>query len=314
MSDRDQLVASYFTLTGAPVGAPARFPFEERIAAASAAGFSGVGLLGEAYAEMRASGVDDRQILRLLDGHGVRITEVEFAFGWSSDDPAAVVAENTLLAMADVFAPHHLTCGDLRRAADAPPLEVTIERFAALCDRAADHGTRVALEFLPWSTIPDLRTAWAIVDGAGRSNGGVLLDAWHYFRGTPDDALLRSLPSSAFVGVQLDDTDAPVGPAMEDTILRRRLPGAGTFDLVGLVRALDAIGVDVPYSVEVMSTEEQARPVAEAARRAHDRDRRGAATRPRRVTAPRRLTPARPGRRRESAQSTLTSVPIGVIG
>jgi sugar phosphate isomerase/epimerase len=57
---------------------------------------------------------------------------------------------------------------------------------------------------------------------------------------------------------------------MEDTILRRRLPGEGAFDLTGLIGTLDAIGVDAPTSVEVISTEQQARPVVEAARRAHD--------------------------------------------
>ena len=60
------------------------------------------------------------------------------------------------------------------------------------------------------------------------------------------------------------------GPMPEDTMTRRRLPGDGTFDLVGLVRALDSIGVDVPYSVEILSTEHQALPVDEQARRAYD--------------------------------------------
>jgi hypothetical protein len=36
-----------------------------------------------------------------------------------------------------------------------------------------------------------------------------------------------------------------------------------------LVRALDETGVDVPYSVEIMSTTEQARPVRDAAARAY---------------------------------------------
>ena len=235
MSDRNQLVASYFTLTGTPVGQPPRFSFEDRVAAAAAAGFAGIGLLADEYLALQAAGRRDVELRQILDDHGVRIVEVEFAYGWSDGGSSVDDLEVALLSMADAFSPHHLTCGDIRPVSDAPPRDVLIERFAALCDRAAEHGTRVAVEFLPWSVIPDLRTAWAIVDGAGRANGGVLLDAWHYFRGAPDETLLRSLPSSAVVGVQLDDADEPDGPAMEDTILRRRLPGAGTFDLVGLV-------------------------------------------------------------------------------
>ncbi len=271
MSERDQLVASYYTLTGTPVGQPPRFSFEDRVAAAAAAGFTGVGLLSEEYISLQAAGHSDAHLRRVLEDHGVQIAEIEFLYGWAGGDPQAVELEATLHAMTDAFSPHHLTCGDLRLAGQGSSLDVTIERFAGVCDRAAEHGTRVALEFLPWSAIPDLRGAWAIVEGAGRPNGGVLVDAWHYYRGNPDDGLLRSLPPSAVVGVQLDDADEePEGPAMEDTILRRRLPGAGTFDLVQLVSTLDAIGVDVPVSVEIMSSEEQALPVREAAQRAHD--------------------------------------------
>lgn len=271
MRERDQLVASYYTLTGAPVGHPPRFSFEDRVAAAAEAGFAGIGLLSDDYASLRGEGRGDADLRAVLDDHGIRVTEIEFLFGWAGDDPSAVELEATLHAMTDAFSPHHLTCGDVGLPGDGPSLDLITERFAGVCDRAAEHGTRVALEFLPWSAIPDLRRAWTIVDGAGRSNGGMLVDAWHYYRGTPDDELLGSLPPSAVVGVQLDDAAAqPEGSAMEDTILRRRLPGAGCFELVSLVRTLDAIGVDVPYSVEIMSTEEQARPVRESAQRAHD--------------------------------------------
>ena len=73
------------------------------------------------------------------------------------------------------------------------------------------------------------------------------------------------------MGVQLDDADAEaVGPSYEDTVLRRRLPGEGSFDLVGLIGTLDAACVDVPYSVEIMSTEQQVLPVTQAAQRAYD--------------------------------------------
>jgi sugar phosphate isomerase/epimerase len=171
--------------------------------------------------------------------------------------------------MADAFSPHHLNVGDLQPPGEGPAIGVVAERFGDLCDRAAEHGVVVALEFLPWTAIPDLATAAEIVERADRPNAGVLLDAWHYFRGRPDEDRLRSMPADQINGVQLDDADAePVGPSFEDTMLRRRLPGEGVFDLCGLLRVLEAIGVDVPYSVEVLSTEHQRLPVREAARRA----------------------------------------------
>src|SRR5262249_43031356 len=101
-------------------------------------------------------------------------------------------------------------------------------------------------------------------------NGGVLVDAWHYFRGAADPAQLRAVPAERIIAVQLDDAAAePVGESYLDT-LHRRLPGKGVFDLVGLVRLLDDIGVQAPLSVEIISPEHHARPLLEAARQAHD--------------------------------------------
>jgi sugar phosphate isomerase/epimerase len=268
------LIASYYTLTGTPVGQPPRFSFDERVGAAARAGFAGIGLLVDDYAVLRSSGHRDADLLDVLDRHGVSVMEVEFLFDWALDGPraeAARAAEATAHAMVDVFAPHHVNVGDLQAPGELAPLDVVAERFAGVCDRAAEHGTRVALEFLPWTGLADLATAAEVVHAAGRANGGILIDAWHYFRGDPDPSTLQQLRPRDVVAVQLDDADAePVGPLFEDTMFRRRLPGEGSFDLVGLVQALDTIGVDGPYSVEIMSTVEQSHPVEAAARRAHD--------------------------------------------
>jgi sugar phosphate isomerase/epimerase len=270
----ESLTASYYTLSGAPVGQPSRFSFTERVAAAAEAGFAGMGMFVDDYASMRAAGVSDTELRSILDRHGIRVLEIEFLFDWALDGERgrrASASEATLLAMADAFGPDHLNVGDLSPPGEGPPTEMVADRFGALCDRAGEHGLRVALEFLPWTAIPDLAAAWDIVRRAARPNGGVLLDAWHYFRGNPDPALLAALPADQVVAVQLDDADPePVGPMFEDTIFRRRLPGEGAFDLTGLLRTLDRVGVTGAYSVEIMSRDEQARPVREAAARAHD--------------------------------------------
>jgi sugar phosphate isomerase/epimerase len=67
------------------------------------------------------------------------------------------------------------------------------EAFARFCDRAARYSVVVGLEFLPYSELVELRTfaeTRAVVAAAGRSNGGAILDAWHWFRSE------RSCPSS----------------------------------------------------------------------------------------------------------------------
>jgi len=270
---RDDLIASYYTLSGAGVGQPARFSFAERVAAAAAAGFSAIGLQVDDYAACRAAGLSDADLRAILDDHGIQVAEVEFLFDWCRGDERATFArsvEDRLYAMADAFGARHMNVGDINPAGEHVPLSIVAERFAALCDRAAAHGLLVAIEFLPWTDIPDAQSAWEIARLAGRRNGGLLVDAWHYFRGSTDAAQLRAVPADHVVAVQLDDAGAePVGESYEDT-LRRRLPGEGAFDLVGLIRLLDEMGVQAPLSVEIISPEHHARPLAEAARAAHD--------------------------------------------
>ena len=45
------------------------------------------------------------------------------------------------------------------------------------------------------------------------------------------------------------------------------MPGAGEFDLTGFVRTLDAMGVDVPFEVEVISLELDRLAAGDAAQR-----------------------------------------------
>jgi sugar phosphate isomerase/epimerase len=271
---RDDLIASYVTLMGAPLGMPARNDFATRVAAAANAGFAGIGLTTADYLALRERGVARSELRRIADDHGVKVAELEFLYGWAYDDERAgdsATVLDTLLEMADVFESRHMNVVDLLTASDLPSLDVVAERFGTVCDRAAEHGLLVALEFLPLSGIPDVRTAWEVARLAGRPNGGVLVDAYHYYRGNPDEAALRSVPGDRVNCIQLDDADAEmVGSYVEDTCTRRRMPGQGSFDVVGLMRVLDRMGANTPVSVEVMSPELQALPVDDAAQLAYD--------------------------------------------
>lgn len=56
------------------------------------------------------------------------------------------------------------------------------ERFGTLCDLAGRYGMGVALEFFPYAAVRDLPGAAAVVEAAGRANGGVLVDTLHFDR------------------------------------------------------------------------------------------------------------------------------------
>ena len=271
---RDDLIASSYTLSGAPVFEPPRFSFTQRVAAAAKAGFAGIGVAIEDYASIRERGMTDGEIRRVLDDHGIRAAELEFLQDWwhqGERGRRSRANEDLFYAAADGLGARHMNVGCGGPHGTLPGLEIVAEQFAGLCDRAARHGLLVAFEFLPWSDVADAGAAWRLVSLANRSNGGILIDTWHYFRGAADPAQVRAVPPDRFFVIQFDDADAlQVGGYLEDTTQRRRLPGQGAFDLVGFIRMLDEMGVNAPISVEILSDEQRARPLDESARLAHD--------------------------------------------
>jgi sugar phosphate isomerase/epimerase len=270
------LIASYWTICGGGPGKSSPRSIAERAQAAAQAGFKGIGLRNDDYAIAREAGVTDAELRRVLADSGIAVAEIEFVSGWSSDDQdvrgRALRVEDELYALANALQDTpNINVGCSEPVAAPAPLEAVVERFAAVCDRAALHGLTVALEFMPWTGIPDAAMAWQIVSLAARENGGVLVDAWHYFRGTADPAQLRAIPAHRIVGLQIDDAVAEVvGTLREDTLHRRKLPGEGSFDLTSLVQVLDGMAVAAPYAVEVISDEQFALPLQEAARRSFD--------------------------------------------
>lgn len=253
MTNAPPLVVSSYTL-GTEV------EFGERVLAAAAAGYDGIGLRAENY---WAAGLDDAAMLAIAEQHGVRILEVEYLTGWgrTADRNAAQQAkERTVFHMARAFGVRHLNAGLLEKL----PLDVVGEEFAALCERAGPDLT-VALEFMPYSGVPDLATAWRIVQGV--PNAGLIIDGWHWARAGQQVADLLDVPAERIVSVQLCDVRAePMEPLRAESLGHRLPPGKGYGDTVGLVRGLTKRGVTpAVMAVEVISVELVARGVDIAA-------------------------------------------------
>lgn len=229
--------------------------FEERVRAGALAGYDGIGLNFVGYRQCRESGLTDDEMAAVLNAYDQRILEVEALRGWSASGEARARSDHLVevaFHLADRFGVPYLQA--------IGPYEGTLDRAAAefglLCDRAADHAMVVGLEFLPWITnIGDLTTARRIVEAAGRSNGGVCIDAWHFIRGDIDWDALAEVPPELVRCVQIDDgTLVPEDPDyLRDCLTNRRIPGQGEFDLERLIRVLDGAGCAAPISVEVIS-------------------------------------------------------------
>jgi sugar phosphate isomerase/epimerase len=170
-----------------------------------------------------------------------------------------------LFEAAEILAPAFIKIGSQLGPRTTHP-ESLIAPLQELADQAADRGTRVAIETMPFSIIATVPMGAEIVAAADHPAVGLLVDAWHVFRaGTPLDELLDSLTPEMIFGVELDDAAADVvGTLFEDTVDRRLLCGEGCFDLPALVNLLRDKGFDGPWGVEILSASFRKVPVAQA--------------------------------------------------
>jgi sugar phosphate isomerase/epimerase len=244
----------------------------ERVAAAAAAGFRSVSVSpGDAEPE-GCEGRTPEQVARWAADRGVRLLMLDAVIEWYPHEPpkravgAADYSVERVLDACDRFGVASL--GALAPFPSPAPVDDLAGCFANLCDQAAEHDLGVHLEFTPFPPVPDLATAWQIVTLADRPNGGIVLDTWHFFRGRPDLQLLSSIPGDRIMGVQLSDGGEGFRESLlKDTFRHRELPGAGVFDLLGVLKVLEQTGGLNRVGPEVLSAELHALDPAEAATR-----------------------------------------------
>jgi sugar phosphate isomerase/epimerase len=245
-------------------------PILEQFEAAADAGFRCVSIwMRHITAHLRAGGTIEEleQALERLD---LRVLEVDHVAEWIACDAAAL--EPVLTYARGVFdAARRLDCDLVVASTLGDPvldLQRAIANYGTVCDVAGEYGIRVALEFLPWTAVVDIATAREIVHGAARENGGILVDAFHFFRGTARFDELEELPVDEVLLVHLDDLADIEGDLLTLTSKHRLMPGEGDFDLPRFVDAFGRKGYTGPYAVEILSDELDTRPATETARRA----------------------------------------------
>jgi sugar phosphate isomerase/epimerase len=268
---REDLLATCWTTAGdaAPLRGDEQspIPLRERVEAAATAGFRGFGLV---YADLLVAERDYGMagIRSMLRDNGLVHLELELLTDWWADGPRrqrSDTVRSKLLSAAEALGARHIKVGP--DVADQPwDHDRWVTEFAGLAEDAHRAGTRVGLEFLPWSNIKTVHDGLRLVRDAGHDAGGLIIDVWHTERARTPPAELATVPLRSIVGVELCDADAvQVGTLFEDTANRRRLCGQGSFDLRGCIRALRAAGWTGPWRVEILSEDFRLLPVREAA-------------------------------------------------
>ena len=238
------------------------------VSCAAEAGYSHVGLrlIPATEEEPRHAIIGDtplvRETRRRLDDTGVKVLDIEIF----RLKPETRVADYEPALETGA----HLGASEVLVAGNDPNQGRLIDRFAELCDTAAGFGLNLSLEFMPWTDVKDLNQAARIVRAAARSNGGLLIDAFHLDRSQSRVEDVVELPSEWLRFAQLCDVPAIRPPTMAEILAEaraeRQFPGEGGLDLKALLRAVPAY---LPLSLEV-PTHRLARTVGalERARRA----------------------------------------------
>ena len=277
MRNSVDLIASCWTIAGDFLPGPGQsacpIPLEERITAAADAGYTGVGLFHGDLVAFLERGGSYRALRSLLDAKGIRHVELEYLGDWFADGERRQRSDamrRNLFAAADALRARHIKVmapfGN-----EGWARQRLIDEYGGLCAEAGGHGLLMPIEMIPFSDLPNLDAALAVVAGAGAANGGLLLDIWHVVRsGGSFEDILR-VPARYILAAEIDDADLAMhGDMHEDTMRHRKLCGEGQFDVPAFIAAMTRAGYRGPYGVEILSDELRRLPLAEAARRSFE--------------------------------------------
>ena len=210
--------------------------FEDRVRAAAAAGYEGIGLRAENYWDAQSAGLDDDAMREIAAEHGVPILEVEYITAWGTGEDrnqAQQDKERAVFHMARAFGVHHLNTGLLEKL----PLDVVTEAFGELCDRAGGDLTRSGVHALQRCSGP----GHSLANTRRRRTGQQCPDRRRLALGPRrhDPGRPRPYPPTASSRLQLCDVlEHPIQPPRAESLGHRLPPGQGWGDAVGVVRAL----------------------------------------------------------------------------
>ncbi|WP_369991862.1 sugar phosphate isomerase/epimerase family protein [Pseudomonas xanthosomatis] len=272
-----ELLAAYWTIAGDiyPMGPTevSPFSFEDRMEAAGKAGFKGIGLVHNGMMDT-VDKIGYPAMKAILEKNGIKHVELEFLVDWYHTGERRRQSDKVrqeLLEAAKALGVRSIKIGP-GIGEDVADIELMVKEFILLCQQAAEVGTNVVLEIMPFSNVRTIETALAIVEGANQLNGGLLLDIWHLQRGGIDFKDIAKIPARFIKSIELNDAHKyAIEPLWMDTIHKRVLPGDGTFDVPAFIKAVQAAGYEGPWGLEVLSDTHRVLPLEQMANDAYDK-------------------------------------------
>lgn len=232
-----------------------RTPQAELVSAAAESGFGKAGLLVMTATaqplqhEVLGRPEVIREIKATLRETGVRVFDIEaFVLSPSTD----LERFKPALELGAELGASHISSIGTELASDARFLSHAqrVDLFGRLCDLAADYGLTVGVEFMLYRDIGTWRDALNLVEAAGKSNAGLILDVLHFYRGggTPSD--IKQIPAKRIAYAQLCDC-SHLAPPLEGLAVEARTSrlhlGDGAIPLHGI---LDELREDIQLVIE----------------------------------------------------------------
>ncbi|MDA0184794.1 TIM barrel protein [Solirubrobacter phytolaccae] len=224
---------------------------DEKLQAASAAGFDGVELF---EADLINSPLAPTAVRELADELGLSIDLYQpFRDFEAVAHPDFRRAEAKFDVMEALGAPTMLVCSNVRPdAIDDDALAA--EHLHALAARAHERGLKIAYEALAWGRhVSTYDHAWRIVEQADHPALGTCLDSFHILSRGTDLATIDRIPGEKIFYLQLADAPRKAMDVLQWSRHYRCFPGQGALDVAGLLRRVLATGYDGPLSLEVFN-------------------------------------------------------------
>lgn len=213
-----------------------------------------------------AEGKSDAEVVDLVRKSGLKVSAVGVEYGWlfaSGDESKRLFAAFRHQCQNAVA----LGCGLLMSATGQNTGEVkdAIAHMRIAGDIAAEFGLELALEFsAQHPLVNSVEVAREIVEGAGRKNVGLLLDAYHLHRSGRVGRSFEDVPAEQIFYFQF--SDVPSQPAATARPTDRLPPGRGVIPWADVFRLLAEKGYGGYLSYEAPNPAHWERPAEDVVR------------------------------------------------
>ncbi len=228
---------------------------EDKLAAASAAGFDGVEIFEN---DLLASPWTPKRVRQRCAELGLSI-DLYQPFRDFEAVPPDVLARNLRRAELKFDVMEQLGTDTILVCSSVSPDAVDDDDLAAeqlhtLAARAADRGLRIAYEALAWGRfVNTYDRSWRIVRSADHPALGLCLDSFHVLSREVDPVAIRTIPGEKVFFLQLADAPRLRMDVLQWSRHHRLFPGQGAFDLTSFVDHVLATGYRGPLSLEVFN-------------------------------------------------------------